>query len=87
MAAAGNPGGQARLQIPGIYHGEPESSRRHGMMLGFPLLVERDLYAGDARQMLDLRHQLVGRMAIAGTVRAEQHHAVSVAAVVIGKVP
>ena len=36
-------------EIPGIDDGEPETARRHGMLLGLLILVEGDLHAGYAR--------------------------------------
>src|SRR5215475_7823113 len=77
----------AGLQVPAIDDGKPEAPRRHGMALGITVFVERDLHARYIGKSQRLFNGLRWRMTIAGTLGSEQHHAVSVATVGIGKVP
>src|SRR6266481_1995384 len=79
--------GTAGLQVKGVDDGQSKAAGRHGVALGFLVLVKRDLHARDTGQAPHLRHERGRRMAIARTVRPEQHDAVSVAPVSIGEVP
>ncbi len=91
-------GGQQRLPQPiarslaggqrvGVDDGEAEATGRHGVVRGVAFLVEGDLYRGNARHAAHRIHQRRRRMAIARTMRAEQHDAVAVAPVGIEKIP
>jgi hypothetical protein len=53
--------GQPSRKAPGIDNGQPEASRRHGVLTRVLVLVERDLH-----KMPDLRHQRRRRVAIRG---------------------
>src|ERR1700746_559509 len=75
------------LQVPAIDDCEPEASRRHGMMLGITIFVKRDLHARYIGKTQRFFNRLCRRMPIATILGPEQHHAVSVAAVGIGKIP
>src|SRR5262245_49546810 len=79
--------GAAGLQVKDVDDGESKAAGRHGVALGFLVLVKRDLHARDTGQAPHLRHERSRRVAIARTVRPEQHDAVSVAPVLIGEVP
>src|SRR5260221_3886382 len=79
--------GTAGLQVKGVDDGQSKAAGRHGVALGFLVLMKRDLHARDTGQAPHLRHERGRRMAIARTVRPEQHDAVSVAPVLIGEVP
>src|SRR5262245_65675662 len=57
------------------------------MVLGFLVLVKRDLHARNAGHLPHLCGERFRRVAVARAMRPEQHHAVSVAAVLIGEVP
>src|SRR5258707_2508950 len=79
--------GTAGLEVKGGDGGQSKAAGRHGVALGFLVLVKRDLHARDPGQVPHLRHERGRRMAIARTVRPEQHDAVSVARVLIGEAP
>jgi len=51
------------------------------------VLVERDLHAGDARHGAHRIDQTSGRVAVARTMRAEQHHTVAVGTIGVGVLP
>src|SRR6266568_115633 len=77
----------AGLQVKCVDDGETKAAGRHGMALGFLVLVKRDLHARNAGHLPHLCGERSRRVAIARAMRPEQHHAVSVAPVVIGEVP
>ncbi len=80
LLARGLPGLQ-RLRIDDR---QAEAARRHGVVRRVLVLVERDLHAGDAGHRAHLVHQGRRRVAVARSVRAEQHHAVAVDAIAVG---
>src|SRR5262245_62052723 len=79
--------GAAGVQVECVDDGETKAARRHSVALGFLVLVKRDLYARNAGHLPHLCGERSRRVAIARAMRPEQHHAVSVAPVVIGEVP
>src|SRR5882757_1063496 len=79
--------GKARLKAPGVDDGKAKTAGRHGVLGGRLVLVEGDLHARYAREIADLRHQRLRRMAILQTMGAEQNDAEAVAAVVVGEIP
>src|SRR5262249_18506300 len=79
--------GAAGVQVECVDDGETKAARRHSVALGFFVLVKRDLYARTAGHLPHLCGERSRRVAIARAMRPEQHHAVSVAPVVIGEVP
>src|SRR5438045_509829 len=87
MGAEPLAGGKTGIEVKTVDDREPEPAGRHGMALRRPVLVERDLHAGDAGPALELFHQRARWMAIAPAVGPEQDHAVAVAPVAIGKIP
>src|SRR5215470_17823699 len=79
--------GAAGLQVKRVDDGETKAAGRHGVALGFLVLVKCDLHARDAGQVPHLCRERGRRVAVAWAMRPEQHHAVSVAPVLIGEVP
>src|SRR5262249_31410080 len=79
--------GAAGLQVKCVDDGKTKAAGRHGVVLGFLVLVKRDLHARNAGHLPHLCGERFRRVAIARAMRPEQHHAVSVAAVLIGEVP
>src|SRR5262249_18575181 len=77
----------AGVQVECVDDGETKAAGRHGVALGFLVLVKRDLHARNAGHLPHLCGERSRGVAIARAVRPEQHHAVSVAPVVIGKIP
>src|ERR1700722_7655429 len=74
----------AGLQRQRIDDREAKAAWRHGVMRRILVLVEGDLHAGDAGHRARLIHQCRRRMAVAWSVRAEQHHTVAVDAIAVG---
>ena len=68
-------------EIEAVHDREPEAARRHRVLARRLVLVEGDLHARHGRHRAHLIDERLRRMAIARPVRAEQHHAVAVAAV------
>src|SRR5579862_7015203 len=74
-------------EVKTVDDGQAEAAGRHGMALRLPVFVKGDLHTGDAGRALDLVEQSLRRMPVAATVRSEQHDAVTLAAVVVVKIP
>src|SRR5262249_35423465 len=81
--APGAPG----VQVECVDDGETKAAGRHGVALGFLVLVKRDLHARNAGHLPHLAGARPWGVAIARPLRPEQPPAVSVAPVVIGKTP
>src|SRR5262249_38031379 len=79
--------GAAAVQVECVDDGETKAAGRHGVALGFLVLVKRDLHARNARHLPHLCGERSRRVAIARAMRPEQHHAVSVAPAVNGEGP
>src|SRR5579885_2641408 len=74
------------VEVETVDDGETEAPGRHRMLFWRSVLMEGNLQTGYAWTALDLIHQRRRRMPIPA-VRAEQHHAVAFAAILIIKVP
>src|SRR5215471_13829282 len=57
--------GVAGLQVKRVDDGETKAAGRHGVVLGFLVLVKRDLHARDARQVPHLCRERGRRVAVA----------------------
>src|ERR1700730_15880432 len=79
--------GERLAEIETVDDGEAETAGRHGVLFRRAVLVESDLHAGDAGRALDRVNQRQRRMPVAAAVRSEQHDAVTLAAVVVVKIP
>src|SRR5262249_14979163 len=79
--------GAAGLQVKCVDDGETKAAGRHGVVLGFLVLVKRDLHARNAGYLPHLCGERFRRVAIARAMRPEQPHALSLAPVLVGEVP
>src|SRR5580693_878600 len=77
----------SRAQVEAVDDGEAKTARRHGVLLRRAVLVKSDLDAGHSRYRFDVVDQRRRRMPIAAPVRSEQHDAITLAAIVVGKIP
>src|SRR5580704_15498340 len=79
--------GKRFAEIETVDDGQAETAGWHGVVLRRAVLMEADLHAGDAGRALDLVNERLRRMPVAAAVRSEQHDAVTLAAVVVVKIP
>src|SRR5580692_10390554 len=79
--------GKRSAEIETVDDRQAETPGRHGVVLRRAVLMEGDLHAGDAGRALDRIDQRLRRMTVAAAVRSEQHDAVTLAAVVVVKIP
>src|SRR5579862_3668255 len=79
--------GKRFAEVETVDDGQAETAGRHGVEFRGAILMEADLHAGDTGRALDLVDERLRRMPVTAAVRAEQHDAVTLAAVVVVKNP